>query len=34
MADFYDLRDGMPPNPIIDVSVELYEQDVRLDIEL
>jgi AAA15 family ATPase/GTPase len=33
-ADFYDLRDGMPPNPIIDVSIELYEQDVKLDIEL
>jgi len=33
-ADFYDLRDGMPPNPITDVSIELYEQDVRLDIEL
>ncbi len=33
-ADFYDLRDGMPPNPITDVSIELYEQGVRLDIEL
>jgi predicted ATPase len=33
-AEFYDLRDGMPPNPITDVSVELYEQEVRLDIEL
>jgi predicted ATPase len=33
-ADFYDLRDGMPPNPITDVSIDLYEQGVRLDIEL
>jgi predicted ATPase len=33
-ADFYDLRDGMPPNPITDVSIALYEQDVKLDIEL
>lgn len=33
-AEFYDLREGMPPNSIIDVSIELYEQEVRLDIEL
>jgi len=32
-ANFYDLRDGMPPNLITDVSIELYEQGVRLDIE-
>lgn len=33
VADFYNLRDGMPSNPIIDVSIELYEQNVILDFE-
>jgi len=28
----YNLKDGMPLNPIIDVSVELYDEE--LDIEL
>lgn len=32
-AQFHDLRKGMPPNPIVDVSVGLYEEEVRLDIE-
>jgi hypothetical protein len=29
-----DLREGMPPNAIVDASVELFERDVRLDMEL
>jgi AAA15 family ATPase/GTPase len=29
----YNLQDGMPSNPIIDVSLELYEQNVLLDFE-
>ncbi len=33
LAEFYNLRDGMPSNPIIDVSIELYEQNVILDFE-
>jgi len=28
---FDNLQDGMPSNPIIDVSLELYEQNVLLD---
>lgn len=32
-TEFYNLADGMPPNPITDVSIELYEQEVKLDIE-
>ncbi len=28
----YDLRDGMPDNPIIDESIQLYEQEVELAI--
>lgn len=32
-AKFHNLRDGMPSNPIIEVSIELYEQDVLLDFE-
>ncbi len=28
---YYNLKDGMPSNPIIDVSLELYEQNVLLD---
>jgi hypothetical protein len=30
---FHDLKKGMPDNHIIDVSIKLYEQDVRLDIQ-
>jgi AAA15 family ATPase/GTPase len=30
-SQFYNLQDGMPSNPIIDVSLELYEQNVLLD---
>lgn len=32
-AKFHNLRDGIPSNPIIEVSIELYEQDVLLDFE-
>lgn len=31
MAELSDLRDGMPDNPIIDESVRLYEQGLRID---
>lgn len=30
---FNDLKEGMPDNPIIDASIHLYEEDVRLDLE-
>jgi AAA15 family ATPase/GTPase len=30
-SQFYNLQDGMPSNQIIDVSLELYEQNVLLD---
>ncbi len=30
---FNDLKEGMPDNPIIDASIQLYEEDVRLDLE-
>ncbi|MBR8836040.1 MAG: ATP-binding protein [Stigonema ocellatum SAG 48.90 = DSM 106950] len=30
---FYDLKEGMPDNSIIDASISLYEEDVRLDLE-
>jgi len=33
VAQFDNLREGMQANPIIDVSIELYEQNVRLDFE-
>ncbi len=33
VAQFDNLREGMPANSIIDVSIELYEQNVRLDFE-
>lgn len=33
ITKFYNLRDGMPSNPIIDVSIKLYEQNVILDFE-
>jgi len=32
-AKFSDLKAGIPDNPIIDVSIGLYEVDVRLDLE-
>ncbi|BDA68795.1 hypothetical protein CAL7716_029610 [Calothrix sp. PCC 7716] len=32
-AKFYDIREGMRDNLIIDTSIKLYEEDVRLDIE-
>jgi AAA15 family ATPase/GTPase len=30
---FHDLKAGIPDNPIIDASINLYEEDVRLDLE-
>jgi predicted ATPase len=30
---FSDLKEGMPDNPIIDASIKLYEEDVRLDLQ-
>ncbi|WP_069472301.1 AAA family ATPase [Candidatus Marithrix sp. Canyon 246] len=33
IPNIYNLQDGMPSNPIIDVSLELYEQNVLLDFE-
>lgn len=30
---FYDIKEGMRDNLIIDTSIKLYEEDVRLDIE-
>ncbi|MFB2919150.1 MULTISPECIES: AAA family ATPase [Aerosakkonema] len=33
LANFSDLRQGMPDNPIIAASIQLYEEDVRLDLE-
>ncbi|MEQ9372348.1 MAG: hypothetical protein RIG63_25520 [Coleofasciculus chthonoplastes F3-SA18-01] len=32
-AQFSDLSEGMPDNPIIDAAIELYEEDVRLELE-
>jgi len=29
-ASFSDLQEGMPSNPIVDASIKLYEEDVRL----
>lgn len=29
----FDLRNGMPPNPIIDESVRLYEQEIQMVLE-
>jgi len=29
-ANFSDLQEGMPSNPIVDASIKLYEDDVRL----
>jgi len=33
VAEFRDLQEGLPDNPIIDVSIKLYEDDVRLCLE-
>lgn len=33
LANFSDLKLGMPDNPIIAASIQLYEEDVRLDLE-
>ncbi|MHC5672789.1 AAA family ATPase [Nostoc sp.] len=30
---FNDLKEGMPDNPIIDASIQLYEDDVKLDLQ-
>lgn len=30
--NFFDLRHGMPDNPIIDESIDLYEQDVEISL--
>ena len=30
LASFSDLQEGMPSNPIVDASIKLYEEDVRL----
>ncbi|HEY9753017.1 MAG TPA: ATP-binding protein, partial [Coleofasciculaceae cyanobacterium] len=32
-VSFSDLQLGMPDNPIIEASIKLYEEDVRLDFE-
>ena len=32
-AQFSDLREGMPDNPIIDAAIKLYEEDVKLELE-
>ncbi len=32
-AQVSDLSEGMPDNPIIDAAIELYEEDVRLELE-
>ena len=32
-AQFSDLREGMPDNPIIDAAIKLYEDDVKLELE-
>lgn len=32
-VSFSDLQLGMPDNPIIEASIKLYEEDVRLDLE-
>jgi AAA15 family ATPase/GTPase len=33
LTEFRDLQRGLPDNPIIDVSIKLYEDDVRLCLE-
>ena len=30
MASIFDLREGMPENPIIDESIRLYEEEIGL----
>lgn len=32
-ADFYDMKDGMPENPIVEASIELYRKDVESELE-
>ncbi len=32
-ADFADMKDGMPENPIVEASVELYQRDVESELE-
>lgn len=34
LAEFRDLQRGLPDNPIIDTSIQLYENDVRLELEV
>jgi len=31
--EFSDLKEGMPDNLIIDASIQLYEDNVRLDLQ-
>jgi AAA15 family ATPase/GTPase len=33
LSEFRDLQNGLPDNPIIDASIQLYEDDVRLELE-
>ncbi len=33
ISQFGDLQAGMPDNPIIDASIDLYEEEVRLELE-
>jgi AAA15 family ATPase/GTPase len=33
IGKFRDLQQGLPDNPIIDASIQLYEDDVRLELE-
>lgn len=33
LTEFRDLQRGLPDNPIIDASIQLYEDDVRLELE-
>ncbi|MFT5917721.1 MAG: hypothetical protein ACI81T_004238, partial [Bacteroidia bacterium] len=28
-VEYFDLLNGMPPNPIVDVSVRLYEEEIK-----
>lgn len=33
ISQFGNLQEGMPDNPIIDASIDLYEEEVRLELE-
>ena len=33
IGEFNDLQEGLPDNPIIDASIQLYEDDVRMGLE-